>query len=411
MNPISKAMKLFPIGLVALACAACMTHAEAQTSFQRVLDEALASHPAVLGKRSARDAASAEKEGAEWARYPSPSIEASSRSESRPASTVLRIDQPLWAGGRIGAGIDAAERRFDAAGAAVDETTLDLSLRVVATYLEALRQQAREAHAAAGVQEHENLLAMIRRRVTKEVSSQVDLHLAESRLHQAANDSSLVTQALRNALTQLTQLGGKPVSEVMWQGLDEQGVPATHEAALEAALASSPVLRRLRHDEEAASAEIEQKRAAYMPNVVLRLERTSGGGFANDSRAMVVLTAQPGAGLSAGSAVEAAIARREAARRARDAAERDVRERVAQDWNEWTAARARLPRARLSATMARQVFESYERQYVIGRKNWVEVMNAVREVTQAQFAMEDARAQSIAAGLRMRAQAGTLTGK
>jgi adhesin transport system outer membrane protein len=404
-------MKHLPVALLALVCTIGVARAQEPTSFQRVLDEALASHPAILGKRSARDAASAEKEGAEWARYPSPSLEASSGSDNRAASGVLRIDQPLWTGGRITAGIEAAGSRFDAAGAAIDETALDLSLRVVAAYLEALRQQAREAHAVASLKEHENLLAMIRRRVTQEVSSQVDLHLADSRLHQAANDASLVTQALRHALTQLAQLGGKPVREVMWQGLDEQGVPATQEAALEAALASSPALRRLRHDEDAASAEIEQKRAAYMPNVVLRLERSSGGGLANDSRAMVVLTAQPGAGLSAGSAVDAAIARREAVRRARDAAERDVRERVAQDWNEWTAARERLTRTRLSAGMARQVFESYERQYVIGRKTWVEVLNAVREVTQAQFAMEDARSQSIAAGLRLRAQAGSLTGK
>lgn len=404
-------MKIFSLGLVVLAWAAGAAHAETPLTFERTLNAALTSHPAILGKRSARDAASADKEGAEWARYPTPSVEAISGSDGRAAAGLLRVDQPLWAGGRISAGIEAAGSRFDAAGAAVDETTLDLSVRVITAYLEALRQKAREGHAASGVQDHEKLLAMIRRRVGQEVSSQTDQRLAESRLYQTTNERSLVSQSLKNALTQLAQLSGQPVNEVSWLGLDDQGVPATLDAALDAALASSPTLRRLRHEEEAATAEIDQKRSVYMPQVALRFERSSGGGVAADSRAMVVLTAQPGAGLAAASGVDAAIARRETVRQARDAAERDVRERIALDWNEWTAARSRLGTASLSSAMSNEVFASYERQYVIGRKSWIEVLNAVREATQAQFAVEDARAQSIAAGLRLRAQAGTLTKK
>lgn len=404
-------MKIFSLGLVVLAWVAGAAQAETPLTFERTLNAALASHPAILGKRSARDAASADKEGAEWARYPTPSVEATSGSDGRPAAGLLRIDQPLWAGGRISSGIEAAGNRFDAAGAALDETALEVSLRVISAYLEALRQKAREDHAASGVQAHEKLLAMIRRRVTQEVSSQTDQRLAESRLYQTKNELSVVSQSLRNALTQLAQLSGRPVREVSWQDLDEQGVPATLDAALESALAASPTLRRLRHEEEAATAEIDQRRSAYMPQVVLRFERSSGGGVVADSRAMVVLMAQPGAGLSAASGVDAAIARREAARQARNAAERDLRERIAVDWDEWTAARTRLETARLSSFMSSEVFASYERQYVIGRKSWIDVLNAVREATQAQFAAEDARAQTIAAGLRLRAQTGTLTKK
>lgn len=401
-------MKILSLGLVILAWAANAAHADSLPTFDRVLEASLTQHPAILGKRSARDAAAAEKDGAEWARFPSPSIEATSGSDSRPAAGLLRIDQPLWAGGRISAGIEAAGSRFDAAGAAVDESALDVSLRVINAYLEALRHKSREAHASGGVQQHEKLLAMIRRRVTQEVSSQTDQRLAESRLYQTTNELSQVTQSFNNALTQLAQLSGQSVREVSWQGLDEQGVPATLDAAMEAALAASPSLRRLRHDEEAATAEIDQKRSAYMPQVVLRFERSSGGGVAADSRTLLVLAAQPGAGLSAAAGVDAAVARREATRRARDAAEREVRERVTLDWNEWTAARSRLETARLSSFMSNEVFTSYERQYVIGRKSWIEVLNAVREATQAQFAAEDARAQAVAAGLRLRAYAGML---
>ena len=76
-----------------------------------------------------------------------------------------------------------------------------------------------------------------------------------------------------------------------------------------------------------------------------------------------------------------------------------------------SASRERLGNAGESSTTSTQVFESYARQYVIGRKSWNDVLNAVREATQAQLVLEDTRAQAIAASLRLAAQTGTLAGR
>ena len=56
--------------------------------------------------------------------------------------------------------------------------------------------------------------------------------------------------------------------------------------------------------------------------------------------------------------------------------------------------------------MSTEVFESYSRQYIAGRKTWIDVLNAVRETTQADFAMADANAQTLAAGERLRLRTG-----
>jgi adhesin transport system outer membrane protein len=55
-----------------------------------------------------------------------------------------------------------------------------------------------------------------------------------------------------------------------------------------------------------------------------------------------------------------------------------------------------------------EVVDSYTRQFVIGRKSWVEVLNAVREATQARYLVVDARAQAGAAAWRLRALVGKL---
>lgn len=395
------------ISLAALALMAAAAQAQPVWNFDQVMQAALASHPLVLAKRSAQNAAQAEREGAEWQRYPSFSAEASTQSGGLNAR-LLRLEQPLWTGGRITAGINAAGSRFDAAGAALDEARQELSLKVIAATTEALRQQVRQQHGITGVKEHEKLLGMIQRRVAQEVSPLADQNLARARLYASANELSVTTQALNNALAQLAQLAGQPVTAIDAQGVTEAGAPANLDAAMTQALAHSPTLRRLAFEEETASADIASKRSAYMPQLVLRVE-SSAGGQTPDSRAMLVLLAQPGAGLSAKSGVDAAVARREAVRLAREAAERDMRERLTLDWNEWVAARLRLANADQARAMSTEVFESYARQFTTGRKTWIDVLNAVREATQSELAVDDARAQMLAASLRLRALTGTLT--
>ena len=322
-------------------------------------------------------------------------------------------------------GLDVADSRLNAAGAALHEVKHDLSIKTIAVYTEALRQQARLQHATTGLGEHEKLLSMIKRRVEQDVSSSTDLRLTESRYFQAANDLSTIKQAYNNALTQLSQLNGSPVTQISAQGVQDANVdantpstpnipnmPDTLEDALAETFEYSPILRRLAFEEEAALADVSVKRAAYYPLLALRFENSRSqvqGAVVNDSRVLAVLVGQPGAGLAAVAGVDGAIARHESARLARESAQRDLTERITLDWGEWVAARQRLENASQASAMSAEVFESYTRQYAIGRKSWIDVLNAVRESTQAQFALEDVRVQALAASLRLRVQMGVLT--
>ena len=386
-----------------------LTNAHAETPFQQALASALASHPSVLGRQADIRAAHADLEGANWARYPVPSVEATTPAagDGMPGG-LLRIDQPLWAGGRISGSIDNAQRQVDVSGNALVETRWTVALQVISAYFEALRQGAREAHAKAAIAEHEKLLAMIQRRVVQEVSPPVDQRFAESRLFQAQSDKSQATQSLNNAIAQLAQLTGQTGSEISWDGLDTQGVPASLEAAKQAAIGASPTLRRLRNEAAIAEATIDIRRSAYKPQVLLRLERQAGGSLVADSRAMIVLQAQPGAGLAAFTAVDSAVAKRDSALMAIETAKSDLNTRVSVDWDDYVASTSRLSDSRVSSAMSAEIFDSYARQYVIGRKTWIDVLNAVRESVQANYLLEDARAQSVAAAMRLRLSCGML---
>lgn len=380
-------------------------------TFPEVLRQSLADHPNVLAKRSAAAAADSDHESALWQRYPTPTVQAISGGGTVATNTSnLQVQQPLWTGGRITAGIDATQFRKDAAVHGISETRQELSLRVVAAYVEAVRQQIREEQAQRSVEEHRRLLALISRRVDQEVSARVDREFAQSRLYQAANDLSLITQQRRSALTQLSQLTGQPVARVAVLAQDVLSVPESEDAAMQKAIAASPTLARMAAEEQAAGADVDSKRASLWPQVALRMERYFGGGLAtaSDTRILLVLEAQPGAGLSAGTNIAAARSRQLSLAQGREGALRDLRERVAVDWNELQYARGRRETAELSRATSARVFESYAQQFTTGRKTWIDVMNAVRESTQAEFAVADAAAQFAGAALRLGMVTGTL---
>lgn len=147
--------------------------ANAADDFDKLLAQALATHPAVEGRRASLEAARADREGTEWQQYPTPSFEGLQR-DSGGNSGIFALEQPLWTGGRITAGIRAAGFREAAAVSAVVEAKLTTALRVIATYTEVLRQKDRQGYAKASVDEHDKLLALINRRVRQEVSPPSD---------------------------------------------------------------------------------------------------------------------------------------------------------------------------------------------------------------------------------------------
>ena len=120
--------------------------------------------------------------------------------------------------------------------------------------------------------------------------------------------------------------------------------------------------------------------------------------------------AQTGAGLSALSGLDAALARQDAAQQQREAAVRDLRERLSVDCNEWQFAQERLDNARRASAVASEVHASYTRQYTAGKKGWLDVLNAVRESTQSDMAAANASAQASAAALRLQVLGGNLKG-
>jgi adhesin transport system outer membrane protein len=410
-KPLHLTVKNFTALIIAGCCLSSLQATElAPWSFRSLLNLSETTHPSVLARQRAESGAQASLEAAEWQRFPTPGIEVGSNNSGQRQQLVY-LKQPLWAGGAITAGIDAAESRLNAARKHTHVARRDVVQRLIDAYADVLRRQSQQEIHHQHVQQLERLLKMMERRVAAEVSARVDLDLARSRLFQAANDLSHVSQSLTAGKTRLAELAGQTVQRVSADTDLNAKLPPDLAEAIHLASSASPMLGRLQQEQFAASADIRVERAAYWPQVNLRLERgdnNNSGVTQSDQRAMIVMQSQLGAGLSTGAKVDAAIARHDALVEEYRLAKRELETEVADAWHQFIAARQRFENSEINRASAGSVFESYTRQYVVGQKSWLDVLNAVREANNAAVAVEDAQADWLKANLKLQLLTGTL---
>ena len=396
-------------GLLAVGLGLSLLCAAAGAQVLR-LDEALrlaaTQHPSVAVRLSQRDAAAEALDGARRGRLPAVSGQTGKDAAGKDYLT-LRIEQTLWTGGRISAEIAGAEATLRGAAAEVAEAQQAIMLRAATSYAELGRFEASQLAAHANVAEHERLHGLIQRRIDSQITPSSDGLLAGARLSQARAELSQLQAQGARARARLGALVGQPVAQIDLNPGHQRRAASLAEAS-EAALAFSPVLRRLAAQEDGAEADTRVKRGQALPQVKLRHDRTRGG-YQQGNQTYLMLDYQSGAGLASLAAIRESEARRQAVYAERASALRDATDEVSADWADLQAFEAQALELRAQAAATAQVFDSFSRQYAVGRKSWVDVLNAQRELTQARYALAEARWASVRSALKLQLATGQLT--
>ena len=405
-----------------LACGTSLQAAPLAADTQRTLDlDALIAlsiqgHPSIGAARAQLGAAKAEVDAARSQYYPSPSIQVL---QSRAGiSTILTLQQPLWAGGRLDATLNAAQSRSSGAEVSINAAQYTLALRVTAAWAAWAQARGRAQSLEKGVTLLTVYTESVLRRIAGGAAGEVDRELVAARLAQTQGDLESARFAERSALGRLAQMTGQPLRS---QNLadpslaeDANGsapaLPALA-ALVTQAMAHSAALKRLQADIEAAQHETQQKRSALWPTLNLRAQHQRGdstttGMSASGSRLLLALEYSPGAGLSAGANIDAAKARVLALQENLQAARRELTETVTTDYEDYQAAGARKQTTQSMIQANAQVLAAYDRLFVAGKRSWLDVINAARELIQAQTALADVSAQQVGTRARLRLHAG-----
>ena len=363
-------------------------------------------HPLVERALADRKARQAQRRGARWLRFPSLSVEGLAVTQGNQigaqdglAANII-VEQPLYSFGRVNGTIEAADAALESSTNAVVSAQIEILLRTVAAYYDLALATEREDLIKASLSQHNDLLETIRRRVAQEVSPQADLELANSRVAQLEQDLAAVGGARSTAYSRLQELVG--YSDVDF-GTIPRFNPAIElppeQSLVNAALECSPLLKSLRSTEREREAQRKVARSRLFPQLVAQGSNNEITG----TRFGVALRLQTGNGLSQVAAVDSARADILSAEFDTAAAEREIRELIRVDYVTFVAARNRVT-ASVRATLASDlVTESYKRQFIAGRRTWLDVMNAVRESTTASLTESEAELGALAAYTRLMA--------
>ena len=367
---------------------------------------AAATHPRIAAADAEARALAAEYRGARWLRYPSLNIEAlaategSNLADSDGLALNLALEQPVWSGGRISGEIARARSLYAAGTDRVAEAARGIVLAVSEAYYDYLLAATRAQVLAQSLAEHERLIGSIERRVTGEVSPRADLTLARARGAQVRLEIAGTEELRAAARARLAALtGGAEIAPEMPRAPITETLPP-EELALAEALQCDPALAALADLVAAAEAERRLARRGLLPQVLLQLSQNELTG----ARAAVVLRARTGNGLAQFSRIDGAQARIERALAQYGEAERAVREDLRRDYALLAAARERIAMGAVAAVDAGAIVQSYQRQFLAGRKSWLEVMNAVREAAAATLVAGDARVAAAAGAARILAR-------
>lgn len=364
---------------------------------------AAATHPLVGAAEAESRALEAEYRGARWLRYPSLSVEAlavtggSSVADTDGLAANVALEQPIWAGGRLGGEIARARASLAVGEDRVGEAARDIVLEVTGAYYDAVLAAERSTVLGDSLIRHRDLVASIERRVAQEVSPLADLTLGRSRTAQVELDLASAQELRDSAQARLLELtGGVAVEPVMPPAGIAAALPP-EEQALGEALACSPTLEALTGLVDVAEAQRRIARGQLFPQVLLQLSQNEITG----ARAAVVLRAQTGNGLLLLTGIESADARIQRALAEFGEAERQLRERLRRDYIAMAAAERRIASGVLAADTAAEIIASYQRQFIAGRRSWLDVMNAVREAASARLSENEARVGAAAAAARI----------
>jgi adhesin transport system outer membrane protein len=184
-------------------------------------------------------------------------------------------------------------------------------------------------------------------------------------------------------------------------------------ALIERALANHPALRRAEADIEAALSEAEKQRAVLWPTLSLQGEHRvySGNSGIDSSQVFLALQYQPGAGLSAGAQARAAEARAASLRDTLEAIRRDLVDGLRVDHERHRAAQGRVRDVQSTVDASTKILASYRRLFMAGKRSWLDVVNAARELTLAEQSLADLGAILAVGSYRMKLRAGDVSWK
>lgn len=385
-----------------------------------VLDAVLRANPALIAKRSRLDAAVQDVATFKRRFYPSASVTAQSRSSSQGGAVAeLSVRQPLYTFGALTADVETAQKQAEV-------NRWDLLAQERTTQADAVEaaRQLEEARALAAVVQladakYQAFNSMMMRRVQGGVSAPIEAELLRGRQVQNDVNKNRFESQAKDAAAKLEQLTGDALDRTVLLAMADADADTQVRVflgqinpKLAELVQTVPAVLSSQLKVDVEEQRLRAQKAKLLPRLELAWTQQfaqNGAQLASDQRsgrASLLFSADTTAGLSGWAGLQADATRLSALMREVDAKAREVELELRLALNALELELEREPFLLQAVVSNEEVLASYERQFAVGRKSWLEVLNAVRELQTTQLDLVRNRMAQKYAMIRLRVQLG-----
>lgn len=424
-------LRRFAWRMVPVACALAFSMpaaAHAQTTpplstpvltLSALLDRVAAQYPTLLAARLEVDAATQDMTAAERRAWPTLSavVESDANGSRAVPSRGIQAEHILWDAGASAARIEEARQSQQISQTRLLLQQQDLFLQVSTAWQSALGARERLHVALDTLERFRQFQLQMQRRVDADAAPRIDLELINARMLQTEVELGAARSALALAVSRLEQLSGEAD---LLERMDTAPplLPAYGVAPFQQLLAqtdweqvvnSSALLAKARGEVALARNRIAAKKAEGFPQWYVRVYQPVGAIPGNEDTRLssfVGLRYSPGAGFASFAETQALATRMASTEQSVEASRREALQVLRSDREEFQQTLSRMGTLEKSVAGSASVLESYQRQFLAGRKSWQDLLNAVRECAQSRYALVDAKAALLGAMQRLQIRMG-----
>lgn len=343
-------------------------------------------------------------------------------------SASLRATQPLYAGGRIIAGIREARAGIGASTAQLEATRQDTYLDVITAYLDVRRDQETIRIRQSSVDLLTEQFQAANDRFEVGEITRTDVAQAEARLESArANLAAALAQSEGSIANYIFLVGLEPNELAPPPPIE--GVPASFEEALGIAFENNPDIEAAEYNERAATERVETARARLRPEVnlvasasvqaTLNQPDTPGNPFTPAGPTPDFLDRNISAfaqaripifqGGVARSQVRSAKLSRSQARLDIEALRRQTVAQVSQSWHSYRSALIGIEASKRQVNAAQIAFEGGVEELAVGVRTTLDVLDQEQDLLDARLGVIVAERDAYVAATRLFRAMGALT--
>ena len=349
--------------------------------FDELLSEGLNSHPSITVSKKLILGADLQLNSAKWGYYPTPTIDVS-RSSNK-TRTTFRIDQPLWAGGKIDAIRDKAKAQKKEAIYIYVESQYQLIEDYLNTLQKYLQAQDKIHIMNSALSQLKPLMQTIDRMIIAGELSVADKNLLNTRISDIYSSLETTQAEFDVAKIQFEILTGHKVEcNISFNNKPIFSESMNIELLVDETLNFHPALKILNAKIEVAKSDVDSAESKLWPTLKLRGEHRKGALYDSDSDKeenliYLVLEMSTGAGASALSNIERSKINVLKVKNEKLSKEKEVINKLMNNYTRFVAVKNNIEILSNDIKIAKKVFDSNKRMFFLQQKKWIDVVSAL----------------------------------